>query len=387
MKQPMKRYGKVLLNLTGALAVLLFCIFIIPKILVFFLPFIIGWIIAAIANPLVQFFEKKFRIMRKASSAVVIIAVIALIILGGYFLVVKLLEAGIGFVTILPQLWENLEGDFREIGENLSVIYDGFPADVKENIARIGEEMDGYIAGLVGTIGTPTVNAVGNFAKNIPGMVIHVIMCILSAYFFIAEKESIGQFWQRCIPKSVREKWRIVLDSLRNAVGGYFKAQLKIELWIFLLLLLGFILLRIPYAPLVAVLIAVLDFLPFFGTGAVMIPWAIIKILSADYEMAIWLLVIWGVGQLVRQIIQPKIVGDSVGIAPLPTLVLLFIGYKCASVLGMILAVPIGMIVINMNQAGIFDNIKMSIRILAASLNRFHRFDEEDKEVLKREDE
>ena len=107
----------------------------------------------------------------------------------------------------------------------------------------------------------------------------------------------------------------------------------------------------------------------------------------SDYEMAIWLLVIWGVGQLVRQIIQPKIVGDSVGIAPLPTLILLFIGYKCASVLGMILAVPIGIIIINMNQAGIFDNIKMSIRILAASLNRFHRFDEEDKEVLKQEDE
>ncbi len=387
MKQPMKRYGKVLLNLAGALAVLLLCIFIIPKILLFFLPFIIGWIIAAIANPLVQFFEKKFRIMRKASSAFVIIAVIALIVLGGYFLVAKLVEAGIGFVTILPQLWENLEGDFREIGENLSVIYDGFPADVKENIARIGEEMDGYIADVVGTIGTPTVNAVGNFAKNIPGMVINVIMCILSAYFFIAEKESIGQFGQRYIPKSVRGKWRIVLDSLRNAVGGYFKAQLKIELWIFLLLLLGFLLLRIPYAPLVAFLIAVLDFLPFFGTGAVMIPWAIIKILSADYEMAIWLLVIWGVGQLVRQIIQPKIVGDSVGIAPLPTLILLFIGYKCASVLGMILAVPIGIIIINMNQAGIFDNIKMSIRILAASLNRFHRFDEEDKEVLKQEDE
>ena len=129
MKQPMKRYGKVLLNLAGALAVLLLCIFIIPKILLFFLPFIIGWIIAAIANPLVQFFEKKFRIMRKASSAFVIIAVIALIVLGGYFLVAKLVEAGIGFVTILPQLWENLEGDFREIGENLSVIYDGFPAD------------------------------------------------------------------------------------------------------------------------------------------------------------------------------------------------------------------------------------------------------------------
>ena len=170
-------------------------------------------------------------------------------------------------------------------------------------------------------------------------------------------------------------------------MGGYFKAQLKIELWIFLLLFIGFLLLRIPYALLVAFLIAVLDFLPFFGTGAVMLPWAIIKILSADYEMAIWLLVIWGVGQLVRQIIQPKIVGDSMGIAPLPTLILLFIGYKCAGVVGMIVAVPIGIIIINMNQTGIFDTVKMSIRILVTGLDRFRKFDEEDKEVLDRKHE
>ncbi len=382
MRQPFKRYSKVVLNLIWAVCILLFCIFAMPRILLFFLPFIIGWIIAAIANPPVRFFEEKFRIKRKAGSAFVIIAVIALVILGGYFLVSRLVTAGIGFAAILPQLWEHLEEDFREIGQNLSVIYDGFPADVKTNIEKIGQEMDGYIAELVSRIGTPTVNAVGNFAKNIPGMMINVIMCILSAYFFIAEKEAIGQFWQHFIPGAIRDKWHIVFDSLKNAVGGYFKAQLKIELWIFLLLLAGFLLLRIPYAPLVAFLIAVLDFLPFFGTGAVMIPWAVIKFLSADYEMAIWLLVIWGVGQLVRQIIQPKIVGDSVGIAPLPTLILLFIGYKYAGVAGMILAIPTGIIVINMNRAGIFDTLKTSLCILAVGLNRFRRFDEEDKEIF-----
>ena len=199
-------------------------------------------------------------------------------------------------------------------------------------------------------------------------------------------KEAIGQFWQRYIPGYFRDKWHLVFSSLKNAVGGYFKAQLKIELWMFLLLVIGFLLLRIPYAPLVAFLIAILDFLPFFGTGAVMLPWAIIKFLSADYEMAIWLVVIWGVGQLARQIIQPKIVGDSVGIAPLPTLVLLFIGYKCAGVGGMILAIPIGIILMNMNQAGIFDTLKMSIRILGAGFNRFRRFDEEDKEILRDEE-
>lgn len=386
MRQPFKRYSKVFLNLALAAGALLLCIFVVPKLVLFFLPFIIGWMIAAIANPPVRFFEEKFRIKRKAGSAFVIIAVIALILLGGYLLVSRLITAGVGFITMLPGLWETLEEDFREIGENLSVIYDSFPVDVKANIAKIGQEMDGYIAELVGTIGTPTVNAVGNFAKNIPGMVINVIMCILSAYFFIAEKEAIGQFWQRYIPGYFRDKWHLVFSSLKNAVGGYFKAQLKIELWMFLLLLIGFLLLRIPYAPLVAFLIAVLDFLPFFGTGAVMLPWAIIKFLSADYEMAIWLVVIWGVGQLARQIIQPKIVGDSVGIAPLPTLVLLFIGYKCAGVGGMILAIPIGIILMNMNQAGIFDTLKMSIRILGAGFNRFRRFDEEDKEILRDEE-
>ncbi len=386
MKQPLKRYCKVFLNLFVGLSALLLCIFVVPRIVVFFLPFIIGWIIASIANPLVRFFEEKFSIRRKAGSAFVIIAVIALVILAGYLLVSKLVSAGIGFVMMLPQIWGNLEEDFREIGQNLSILYDGLPVDVKESIVKIGQETEGYIGKLVSSFGTPTVNAVGNFAKNIPGMLINIIMCILSSYFFVAEKEAIGQFWQRCIPRRIRDKWHIVFDSLKNAVGGYFKAQLKIEVWMFLLLLVGFLLLRVQYAPLIAFLTAVLDLLPFFGTGAVMVPWAVIKFLSGDYEIAIWLLVIWGVGQLVRQVIQPKIVGDSVGIAPLPTLFLMFAGYKCTGVGGMILAIPLGIIVINMNQAGIFDSVKMSLRILAAGLNRFRRFDEEDKEVLKEDE-
>ncbi len=386
MRQPVKRYSKVFLNLFLALLSLLLCIYVVPGIIVFFLPFIIGWMIAAIANPLVRFFEEKLRIKRKAGSAFVIVAVIALVILAGYLLVAKLISAGIGFVEILPQLWDELEEDFREIGQNLNIIYDGLPADAKANIVKIGQEMDGYIADLVGSIGTPTVNAVSNFAKNLPGMLINVIMCILSAYFFVAEKEAIAQFWRRCMPKMIQDKWQIVIGSLKNAVGGYFKAQLKIELWMFLLLFVGFLLLRIPFALLVAFLVAVLDFLPFFGTGAVLIPWALIKFLSADYEMALWLLVIWGGGQLVRQIIQPKIVGDSMGIAPLPTLILLFIGYKCAGVLGMIFAVPIGIIVINMYQAGVFNTLKTSICILAAGLDRFRHFDEEDREILKKDE-
>mgnify|MGYP004504946695 FL=1 len=382
MKQPVKRYLKVLLNLLLALAALFLCIFALPRLLLFFMPFLVGWLIAAIANPLVRFFEEKLRIKRKAGSAVVIVTVIALVILAGYLLISRLAAAGIGFVEMLPQLWNNMEADFKEIGQNLNVLYDGLPENIRDSITNLGQEMDGLVARTVSRLGTPTVNAVGNLAKNIPNMLINAIMCILSSYFFIAEKEAINSACQRCLPPQVYDKWRIVTKSLKDAVGGYFLAQLKIELWLYLLMLIGFLLLRIPFAPLIAFVIAVVDFLPFFGAGAIMLPWALLKFLSADYQLAVWLLVIWGAGQLLRQIIQPKIVGDSVGVAPLPTLILLFVGYKCAGVVGMILAVPLGIIIINMNQAGIFDRIKLSVRILVAGIARFCKYGGDDMEVL-----
>ena len=171
--------------------------------------------------------------------------------------------------------------------------------------------------------------------------------------------------------------------SFRRAVGGYFKAQFKIEVWMYLLLVLGLWILKVDYAFLIAIGIAFLDFLPVFGTCTVLMPWAVIKILSADYKMAVGLLIIWCGGQLARQIIQPKIVGDSIGVPPIPTLFLLFIGYKAAGVFGMIIAVPIGIILMNMYEEGLFDTTKNSIKILWAGVNNFRRLDEKDLSVIK----
>lgn len=135
----------------------------------------------------------------------------------------------------------------------------------------------------------------------------------------------------------------------------------------------------------IALGIAFLDLLPFFGTGTVMVPWAILKILSADYQMAIGLLIIWGVGQLARQLIQPKIVGDSIGVPPIPTLFLLFLGYKFGGVLGMIVAVPLGLIVYTMYEEGVFDTTKNSVMILVSGINCFRRLQEEDLEGISKD--
>lgn len=99
-----------------------------------------------------------------------------------------------------------------------------------------------------------------------------------------------------------------------------------------------------------------------------MIPWAIYKFLVGDYKMVAALVILYGVTQLVRQLIQPKLVGDSMGLNPLYTLFLLYLGYRVGSVLGMIFAVPIGLILLNLYQAGAFDYILDDVKILAEGI-------------------
>lgn len=383
MKPLPKTYIKAVLNLGIAVILLLLLIFLLPRVIVFFMPFVIGWIIALIANPLVHFFENKLKVRRKAGTAFVIIAVIALVVLAGYLIGTRIVEETIGLVNELPEIWDALEEDFRAIGKNLDILYSRFPENVRSTIAGIGEELEVFVGNMVGRVGTPTIEAVGNFAKNLPTILIGIIMCLLSAYFFVAEREYLSVHVKGHMPEAIIYRWNMMARSFKRAVGGYFKAQFRIEIWMYLLLVLGLWILKVNYAFLIALGIAFLDFLPVFGTGTVLMPWAVIKILSADYRMAIGLMIIWCGGQLARQIIQPKIVGDSIGVAPVPTLFLLFIGYKMAGVFGMIIAVPIGIIFINMYEEGVFDTTKNSIRILVAGINSFRRLEEEDLLIVK----
>ena len=385
MERNKKRtYLKVFMNLGIMLSVILFCIFLLPRIIIYFMPFVVGWIIALIASPLVKFFEKKLKVKRKTGSAFVIVAVIALVIVAGYFIGVKLAEQVIDFIADVPKLWEDAQVDFAEIGTKFSAAYKYLPKELQMTISNITENIDEYLGSVMGSISEPTIAALGNFAKNLPNIVISIIMSLLFAYFYVADKEYLPGILEKVLPKSILKRWDMIKRGLARAVGGYFKAQLKIEVWMYFLLGIGFSILHVNYAFIIAIGVAFLDFLPFFGTGTVLIPWAVIKFLNADYKMVIGLLIIWGVGQLARQIIQPKIVGDSVGLSAMPTIILLFIGYRMAGVVGMIIAVPVGIIIFNLYEEGVFDTTLNSLKILYAGISNFRHLTDEDMEEVKR---
>ncbi len=377
-----RTYLKVLVNLSIVAVLLLLFIFVVPRIIIYFMPFVIGWLIAMIASPPVHFFEKKLKIRRKAGSAFVIVAVIALVILAGYLVGAKLLEETINFVGELPGMWEGMQQDFKQVGERLELASRFLPESLRKAVSNFAANIGAYLGEFVGSLSSPTLEALSRFAKNIPSIIIAIIMCLLSAYLFVADRDYLPRLIARALPRSVVDRFELIKRGLKRAVGGYFKAQLKIELWMYVLLAAGFTILKVQYALIIAIGVAFLDLLPFFGTGTVLLPWAVVKFFGGDYTMVIGLLIIWGVGQLARQLIQPKIVGDSVGLSPIPTLILLYVGYKAAGVVGMIIAVPIGIIVLNMYEEGVFDTFLNSLKIMYASISNFRHLTDEDMEAV-----
>ncbi len=376
MVQDNRPYWKVIVSLIFSLLATVLFLVVGFKFLVFFMPFVIGWLISAIASPVVNWLEKRLKITKKLGSVLIVIGVLAALIFLFYFAGSRLWREMKSLLENLPEMYEEIERGLDEIGKNMAGIFAMLPSGIQEGWHTLVDNLDQTVGKLIGKISEPTINVAGRAAKGIPSMLISTIVTIISSYFFIAEREEVLEWAKKAAPDPIVKRMTMVMDNLKYAVGGYFKAQLKIMAVVFLILTVAFLILGVHFSFVFALLIAFLDFLPFFGTGTALIPWAAYKFMVGDYKMMAGLIILYGVTQLVRQVIQPKLVGDSMGLNPLVTLVLLYIGYKIGGVFGMIFAVPVGLIVINLYKAGAFDYILVDVKILVEGIMSLRRQDE-----------
>lgn len=333
-----------------------------------FAPFVVGWIISCIANPVVCWLDKKVKIKRKLGSALMIVLVIGAVIGLAYLLISMLVEGFKSWVESLPFVFNTVTAEMKELTEHVS----GFLEVLPESIRNIGStflvNLGKTLGGWVAILSEPTVVFAGVVAKQIPSIVIGAFMVILSAYFFVADREAVLAWSKKVTPAPIYKRVSMAVAHFKFAVGGYFIAQFKIMAVVSAILFVGLSLLKVEHAVVLSILIGVLDFLPFFGTGTAFVPWCFYTVLTGDYMRALFLLIIYVTTQVVRQLIQPKLVGDEVGLKPLPTLLLIYIGYKLGGFLWMILAVPLGMIIINMYQSGGFDYIFDDVKILVKGI-------------------
>lgn len=367
-------YLKIIINFTLIILLALFLILALPKLLRFFLPFLIGWIVSLIANPLVHFLEKKIKLRRKHSSAIIIVTAIVIIVGTSALLISALVKEATELSNELPVIIESMKLQLNEINRYIQKLSSALPQSVQEAmnnvISDLGQSVTSYMNNRKGTSIDSAKIIVGNIAEGF----LMIIITILSAYFFTAERNNLAAGLRKRLPESAIQYWRLIYTNFTSAFGGYFKAQFKIMLVLTVIMFIGFEILRINYSFLAALGIALLDLLPVFGTGAILWPWAVYDVLSGQYVRAIGLVVIYLICQVVKQLLQPKMVGDSIGLNPLATLVFMFIGYRFYGVFGMIIGIPIGMVIVNMYKVGMFDRLIRGFQIIAKDINEFRKF-------------
>lgn len=365
-----RKFAGIILNIIIPLAGILFVCLAGPRLLRFFLPFVIGWTIAMIANPLVQFLERRLKLVRRHSSVLIVVLALALVIGLGYLVISRLAWQAVSLARDLPELYETVSAELHQLLSRFRYLFSALPVNVQDFWTEVSGSVGESMGALVQEIASPTVAAAGNVAMRIPNALVNVVVTILSAYFFIAERDKILAFWKKYLPETGGKYYRFLRADVKQLIGGYFLAQFKIMFVVAAILVAGFGILGIRYGFLLGILIAFLDFLPLFGTGTVLIPWALLQLLSGSYVLAAGLALLYVLTQVVRQMIQPKIVGDSMGLPPLWTLLFLYLGFKFHGISGMILAVPLGILVMKLYEYGMFDSLIENVKLLAEEVRR-----------------
>ena len=368
-------HKRILVNLLLSITVLLVVIFIVPKLIGFFMPLIIAWIIASIANPMVVFLENRIKIMRKHGSVLVIVFVILLI--GAFFyLILHLTVLQVSSMIMdLPELYEQtidkLQSSLGQLHEKFTFI----PGNPQQFLGKNQDKVNDILLSIVDSLKIDSISAVGNFASSVIDIFVIAVLTLMLSYFFVTKREQIKKTVSGCIPSGLKQFWNMAMDTCLRALAGYLKAcfQIMIVVFIILFIIFGGIL-HVQYASLLALLTAFLDFLPFLGTGIIITPWAIYCAITGEYFTVVVLIITYVICLLVHRLLEPKLVGDSVGMSPFATLVSMFIGYRLIGMLGLIVGIPVGMIVIAFKEQGVFDSYIRGIRILAEDINEYRKY-------------
>lgn len=371
-------HRRILVNLGVALAGVLFLIFVVPQLVRFLMPLIVAWIVAMIANPIIRFLEKRIKIMRKHGSALVIILVLAALIAAFYGLAVLVASQFSSWVTELPEVYDSVTQNLQHLFRLLHQKYNIIPADVKLAFDQRENMLDSYIQkaidGLFKMVKSGSLSKVSSLASSLMDFLVYAILTILASYFMTVEKDHFTKLLQEKTPAGVQRIWDKIKKIFIRAIGGYFKAHFQIMIVIFFITVIPFAFMGISYSGLLAVVIAIVDFLPFFGAGTVLVPWAVYRLVTGSYTYAAILFVIYVVVLIVRQALEPKLIGDNIGTSPFETLVFMLVGYRLAGMLGLIVGIPVGMILMECYREGMFDDYIRGIKILARDINEYRKY-------------
>lgn len=348
-------YLDIIMELLVILAGAVFLVYVVPKCLGFLWPFVVGWIISMIAHPVIEYLEKKVRLPKKFGSAILIAVVLTAILAVLYFISRALILQIISFVQGFPDLQTEIQSQFAFFQQKVEHFLKILPPSVGVQFERLSDSVGEIAKSAVASIGDYGVSHAGSVAQSVTSGFIGVIVMLFSAYMFSLERERIVAWYQKFVPDMVKHKVDVFTHNTLGVLGSYCLAQIKIMMILIVILWFGFFAAGIKYSFIFALLVGIVDVFPILGTGTVLIPWALFKVITGDVKTAVILLIIYAVCLILKQVLQPKMMGDSMGISALTTIFLIYVGLKLGGIGGMLLALVVGMFIINLYRLGVFD--------------------------------
>ena len=332
-----------------------------PPLLSLFAPFLCALIAAALLNPLVKRLQRLLGWNRNVLSALVLIVLFGAI--GG---AVGLLGyAAVGQLVSLVQNWsgllDNLQSTLDQVEALLSNLLALVPPQVTELMETVVNSLMEWLSVAVPDLLAAAGRLAGEKAMRLPSFVIALVIFVMATYLLTADFPYLRTRMVQHVDEGLlRFLVQVKVISL-GAFGGYLKAELLLSVGVFFILLVGFFLIHQPYGLLLALGLAIMDFIPIIGAGTVMVPWAVIALFMGDFQTAVELMVIWGIIALFRRVMEPKFVGDQTGLSPILSLMSIYVGMKLGGVLGMILGPTILLICLNLAAMGIFRGLRLDL--------------------------
>lgn len=314
-------------------------------------PFLLALVVAIFLEPLNAFLMKRFKVNRLVaaviSSTLFTVLLIGLIVLLGIKIVAEL----IAFLQKVPQYFENANDIVDQLLVDARGLYQNLPPDAIETLEGYLLKLTGTITTMVGKLSTSIVS----FASTLPGVFIFLIVFLVAVYMFSFSLNTMKASVLSLFDESSRPQVDQMLINLRKSIFGFLRSQIILSAMTYVISLAGLLILDIKYPMAIALLIIIVDIMPILGTGSVLVPWAAYLILTGDLFTGIGLIILFLFITVFRRIVEPKILGDSVGIGALSALISLYVGFKLVGVIGVFIGPLIVIIYMAARQAGLFQ--------------------------------
>lgn len=309
------------------------------------LPFALAWAVALITARPSEWVSKKTGIPRKFCSIVLLVAILAIIVISAAGIVRVLTDEIRRLISELSAERGGVADILTELFSALDRIYEGIPSlggiDDRNEMNALGEKLDGIIADalgrLLGELSAFLPSAAMDIIGKLPKILILVGVTLISCVYFCLDSDSIHKSIMALLPKRLSDGIPRAKERFFSVIWKWTRAYMLLFLLSFVQLYIGFLILGVDYALSISIVVAAVDMLPVLGTGTVLIPWGIFSLLTGNFRLGFGLLILYAVITLVRQIAEPKIVGQSLGIHPILTLVAMYGGLRLAGVWGMML--------------------------------------------------